>query len=86
MAFATLGILAGLLPLTMAGIGSRDAVIIHFYSAYMSPGAAAVLGVLATLRYVIPAIAGLPFIGNYLSLRGRRDLAARSGLSEGAGF
>ena len=67
MAFATLAILAGLLPFTMAGIGTRDAAILFLYAAFLTPGAAAVLGVLATLRYLIPAIAGLPFMGDYLN-------------------
>ena len=66
MAFATLAILAGLLPFTMAGIGTRDAAILFLYREFLSPGQAAVLGVLATLRYLLPAIAGLPFMGDYL--------------------
>lgn len=67
MAFATLAILAGLLPFTMAGIGTRDAAILFLYAPFLTPGAAAVLGVLATLRYLLPAIAGLPFMGDYLN-------------------
>jgi uncharacterized protein (TIRG00374 family) len=63
MAFATLSILIGLLPFTVAGIGSRDAAIVFFYGAYLSPAAAAFVGILATLRYIVPAIAGLPFVG-----------------------
>jgi uncharacterized protein (TIRG00374 family) len=66
MAFATLAILAGLLPFTMAGIGTRDAAILFLYAPFIGAGGAAVLGVLATLRYLIPAIAGLPFMGDYL--------------------
>ena len=66
MAFATLAILAGLLPFTMAGIGTRDAAIVLLYSPYLSAGQAAVLGVLATGRYLLPALAGLPFMGDYL--------------------
>lgn len=66
MAFATLAILAGLLPFTMAGVGTRDAAIIVLYAPFLSAGQAAVLGVLATLRYLLPAIAGLPFITDYL--------------------
>lgn len=65
LAFATLSILAGLLPLTMAGIGSRDAAIIHFYSAWLSPAAGAAVGILATSRYLLPAIAGAPFMRDY---------------------
>lgn len=69
MAFATLSILAGLLPFTMAGIGTRDAAIVWFYRDWLSPGQGAVLGVLATLRYVLPAIAGLLFVRDFWDRR-----------------
>lgn len=72
MAFATLAILAGLLPFTMAGIGTRDAAILLLYREFLTPGQAAVLGVLATLRYLLPAIVGLPFMGDYLERRAAR--------------
>ena len=75
MAFATLAILAGLLPFTMAGVGTRDAAIVLLYAPYLSAGSAAVLGVLATLRYLVPAIAGLPFMGDYL-VQVRKERAA----------
>jgi glycosyltransferase 2 family protein len=73
MAFATLAILAGLLPFTMAGIGTRDAAILFLYAPWLSAGQAAVLGVLATLRYLLPAIAGLPFMGDYLDRKRGED-------------
>ncbi len=72
MAFAALSILVGLVPFTLAGIGSRDVAIVYFYSPYLSPGAAAFLGILATLRYVIPAVAGVPFIGTMIAAAGAR--------------
>ncbi len=65
MAFATLSILAGLVPLTAAGMGTRDAAIVALYGPALGPAAAAVLGVLATSRYVLPALAGLPFLSDY---------------------
>lgn len=65
MAAATLAILVGLLPFTMAGIGTRDLAIVYFYHAWLSPAQCAALGLLATLRYLLPAIAGLPFISDY---------------------
>jgi uncharacterized protein (TIRG00374 family) len=74
-AFATLSILVGLLPFTFAGIGTRDAAIVYFYAPYLSAGAAAVLGILATLRYVLPAIAGAPFVADFLGLVRRSDPA-----------
>jgi hypothetical protein len=36
---------------------------VFFYAPYMAAPVAAALGVLCTLRYVLPAILGLPFLG-----------------------
>ena len=66
LALSSLAILAGLLPLTFAGIGTRDAAFIMFYQPYFSQEVGAALGLLCTSRYVLPAIAGLPFFGKYL--------------------
>ena len=79
-AFATLSILAGLLPFTFAGVGTRDAAIVFFYAPYLSAGAAAFLGLLATLRYVLPALAGVPFVADFAGLAGTRAaVRARDG-------
>lgn len=77
-AFATLSILAGLLPLTLAGIGSRDVAIVFFFAPYLTPGPAAFLGLLATLRYVVPAVAGIPFAGDLAAAATMRRSAARA--------
>ncbi|AFZ49821.1 lysylphosphatidylglycerol synthase transmembrane domain-containing protein [Dactylococcopsis salina] len=66
LALAPLAILAGLLPLTFAGIGTRDAALVFFYSNYLDAPTAAALGLLCTSRYFLPAVAGLPFMGRYL--------------------
>jgi uncharacterized protein (TIRG00374 family) len=79
MAFATLSILVGLLPFTFAGIGSRDVAIVYFYGPYLSAAAAAFLGILATLRYVIPAIAGIPFAGDLAAAAAVQRSKARDG-------
>ncbi len=89
LALSPLAILAGLLPLTFAGVGTRDAALVFLYAnpdqGYMSAAAAAALGVLCTLRYVLPAILGLPFIGKAVSdlgglkrLRGAKVAVAAS--------
>ncbi len=70
MALAFLAILAGLLPLTFAGVGTRDAALILLFAPWLTPAEGALLGLFATLRYVLPAIGGLPFIGDYWA--GRR--------------
>jgi glycosyltransferase 2 family protein len=67
LALSPLAILAGLLPLTFAGVGTRDAALILFYQPYFPEATAAALGVLCTSRYLLPAIGGLPFLGQYLT-------------------
>lgn len=67
LALSPLAILAGLLPLTFAGVGTRDAALILFYQPYFNAPTAAALGLLCTSRYLLPAIGGLPFLGQYLA-------------------
>lgn len=66
LARAPLAILFGLLPFTFAGIGTRDAALIVLFSPFMTAAAGAGLGIYCTLRYVIPALLGLPFLYRYL--------------------
>jgi len=67
LALSPLAILAGLMPLTFAGVGTRDAALIAFYAPYFNAATAAALGVLCTSRYLLPALGGLPFLNQYLS-------------------
>ncbi|WP_421655888.1 lysylphosphatidylglycerol synthase transmembrane domain-containing protein [Leptothermofonsia sp. ETS-13] len=67
LALSPLAILAGLLPLTFAGVGTRDAALIFLYAPYFNAATAAALGVLCTSRYLIPAIAGLPFLNQFMA-------------------
>lgn len=67
LALSPLAILAGLLPLTFAGIGTRDAALIYFYQNYLNEATGAALGLLCTSRYFIPALIGLPFLGQMLT-------------------
>jgi uncharacterized membrane protein YbhN (UPF0104 family) len=69
MAFAVIAILAGLLPFTFAGVGTRDAAMVVLLAPYLDAGGAALLGLCATLRYLIPAIAGLPFVSAFWQAR-----------------
>lgn len=75
LALAPLALLAGLLPLTFAGVGTRDAALIAFYHPYFNASTAAALGLLCTSRYLLPAIAGLPFLGQYLPVLSARNAA-----------
>lgn len=67
LALSPLAILAGLLPLTFAGVGTRDAALILFYQPYFAAATGAALGLLCTSRYFLPAIGGLPFLGQFLA-------------------
>jgi uncharacterized protein (TIRG00374 family) len=67
LALSPLAILAGLLPLTFAGVGTRDAALIVLYQPYFAAPTAAALGLLCTSRYLLPAIGGLPFLRRYLA-------------------
>ena len=66
LALAPLAILAGLLPITLAGVGTRDAALIALFRGYMDPATGAALGLLATLRYLLPGLVGLPVLPRYL--------------------
>lgn len=63
LAPAALALLAGLVPVTLAGVGTRDAALIYLFRDYLTPEGGAALGLLCTLRYVLPAVAGLPCLG-----------------------
>jgi uncharacterized protein (TIRG00374 family) len=62
-----LAILSVLLPLTFAGVGTRDAALIFFYRPYLAFPTAAALGLLCTSRYLMPALAGVPFFGRHIA-------------------
>lgn len=62
-----LAILAGLLPLTFAGVGTRDAALIALYAPYFSAPIGAAVGLLCTSRYLLPAIGGIPYFQRYLA-------------------
>ena len=74
LALSPLAILAGLLPLTFAGVGTRDAALVVFYAPFFDAPTAAALGILCTARYLLPALGGLPFASAYLQ-RARQSVA-----------
>jgi len=54
-----IAIFVGLLPITLAGIGTRDGALV----ALIAPHAvAALVGLFSTLRYVVMALLGVPAI------------------------
>jgi hypothetical protein len=68
LALSPLAILAGLLPIpTFGGAGTRDGALVVLYAPYFAAPVALALGLLCTARYLLPAIGGLPFAGEYLA-------------------
>lgn len=61
-ALAPVSILIGLIPVSFGGIGTRDAALIYLFAPYEKAPLMASVGVLCTLRYLVPALVGLPFI------------------------
>ena len=69
-ALASLAILAGLAPLTVGGVGTRDGAILVLYAAYLTPAEACAFGAFFFLRTVLPAVVGsLTFAGRATARR-----------------
>lgn len=64
-----LGIMFGLVPWTIAGIGSRDLAFQFVLNDYASINSIVGIGLFATIRYLIPGIAGIPFMNQYFFLK-----------------
>jgi len=57
-AFIPAAILAGIMPLTVAGIGTRDAAILLLFNGFAAAELATGVGLLSHLRYLLPGIVG----------------------------
>jgi uncharacterized protein (TIRG00374 family) len=68
-AMVPVAILAGLLPITQGGFGTRDAALIHLFGGDAAPAVLAAVGVLTGTRYVVPALVGLPLLPLVLQAR-----------------
>jgi uncharacterized membrane protein YbhN (UPF0104 family) len=63
-------VIAGLVPLTFMGIGTRDGAMIVLFQPFMSTETAAALGVLFWLRYLVPGLIALPLLPRFFRLSG----------------
>jgi uncharacterized membrane protein YbhN (UPF0104 family) len=59
-------IVAGLVPLTFAGVGVRDAALVVLLTPLIGAPQAAALGVLFWLRYLVPGAIGAPLLPRFL--------------------
>jgi hypothetical protein len=64
---SAIALMAGQLPFTFAGLGTRDMALVVLLSNYTSPESAAAMGLLIATRNLLPPLIGLPMIGPYLS-------------------
>lgn len=62
-----IAILVGMIPITIAGMGTRDTALIVLFSGYAPSSLILGVGILCSLRYWIIALVGLPFVRGYLS-------------------
>lgn len=82
LALMPIAIFAGLLPLTIAGVGTRDWAIVAVFAGMAAPAVLVAAGLFVSLRYVVPALAGLPFVPRYfLSSKQARAALDRRGSS-----
>jgi uncharacterized protein (TIRG00374 family) len=64
-----IAIFAGLMPLSIAGVGVRDWAIVAIFAGPGNPREVLVAaGLLVSLRYVVPALGGMPYIGGYMTM------------------
>jgi len=71
LAYIPLSLLAGLLPITLAGMGTRDAALILLFSQWADAPTMAGVGLLCTMRYWSDTLMGIPFLHAYTAQIGR---------------
>ena len=62
MALLPLAILAGMLPFTIGGMGTRDTAILILFASYAEPSILAGVGLLCSLRHWVDSLMGVPFL------------------------
>lgn len=72
LSLVPLAIFIGLLPVSIAGFGTRDAALIYFFKNDFAPAVMVGTALYVNLRYIVPAIIGIPFLNRYIT--GARSL------------
>ena len=63
MANIPIAIFVSMIPVTLGGMGTRDAAIIYLFSEFGTPGELLCVGILFSLiRYWMPSLMGIPFM------------------------
>lgn len=63
---ASIALIVGQIPGTLAGIGSRDMTLVLLLSSHIGAEKAAALGILTATRTFVPALLALPILRHYL--------------------
>lgn len=66
LAYVPAAIFVGLLPITIAGVGTRDLALIFLFAPWAPTELAVGVGLLSHLRYLLPGIAGIGVTHRYL--------------------
>lgn len=64
---SAIALMAGQLPMTVAGLGTRDVALVVLLAAYMPAESAAAMGVLISTRNFLPPLIGIPLMRPYLA-------------------
>lgn len=65
LAYVPLSLLVGLLPISLAGMGTRDTALILLFAPYVDGATMAGIGILCTMRYWADTLMGVPFLHHY---------------------
>ncbi len=63
-----IALVIGMIPVTIAGMGTRDSAIIMLFSGFAPSAAMLSVSFFCTVRYIIPALFGLPSAKKYIEL------------------
>jgi glycosyltransferase 2 family protein len=64
---SAMALMAGQLPFTFAGLGTRDVALVVLLAAYTTPESAAAMGVLIATRGLLPPLFGIPLMRPYMA-------------------
>lgn len=64
---AAIALMAGQIPFTFAGLGTRDVALVVLLSRYIGSESAAALGILTATRNLLPPLLGLPMMWPYFA-------------------
>lgn len=61
-----IAIIVGMIPVTIAGMGTRDSALIVLFSGYAPAPLMAAVGMMISFRYFFAALVGIPFVKKYI--------------------